>query len=324
MEQFNTPILFIVFNRLSTTQLVFEKIRQAKPEQLFIAADGPRIDRPGDKEKCAKVRDYVLKNIDWACDVKTLMQENNLGCGVSVSKAITWFFENVDEGIILEDDCLPDISFFNFCSELLKRYRNEQRVMIISGFNNIGNFTQIKSDYLFTLYAGIWGWASWKRAWAYYNYHIPEWKNEKLKRTVLKSIGFKNAQIELKINLDGFVLNQSKLNTWDYQWWFYRLLNNGLGIVPKVSLIQNIGFDKEATHTIDSNNYVKNIVACKLSLPLKHPKRIRRNKTYEKKLYKNHYSNSPFLRQTVLNFCKRVLKTVLRKLITPIYYAFKQ
>lgn len=155
-KNYSVPILFIVFNRPDPTQQVFEKIRQIRPQQLFIAADGPRENQPDDKINCAQVR-AIINRIDWDCQVQTLFSEKNLGCGKAVSNAITWFFEHVEEGIILEDDCVPDVSFFDFCKAMLEQYRNNPHVMMISGTSFLYNRIESRESYFFSKYYSIWG-----------------------------------------------------------------------------------------------------------------------------------------------------------------------
>ena len=169
---FDVPILFLVFNRPETTHQVFEAIKKQRPKYLFVAADGARTDKEGEAAKCEEVRKLILENINWACEVKTLFRNENLGCGLAVSQAITWFFEQVEEGIILEDDCLPSGSFFSFCSVLLERYRNDEKVFMIGGFSLLPENTKSKYDYFFNTFGGIWGWATWKRSWSLYEYKI--------------------------------------------------------------------------------------------------------------------------------------------------------
>jgi GT2 family glycosyltransferase len=146
-----TALLFIIFNRPDTTEHVFEAIRQARPQTLFIAADGPRKDRPGEIEKCLQAR-HIATSVNWDCDVKTLFQNTNLGCKAAVSTAITWFFDNVEEGIILEDDCLPDQSFFSFCGDLLRRYEDDDRIFHIGGVNFQKETGPHRSSYYFSRY----------------------------------------------------------------------------------------------------------------------------------------------------------------------------
>jgi len=156
-----TPVLFLIFKRLDTTKQVFEQIKKAKPPRLYIAADGPRDYVEGEAEKVKAAREYVLSNIDWNCEVKTLFREKNLGCGKAVSEAITWFFENEEQGIILEDDTVPSQSFFWFCEELLNRYKDEKKVWHIGGTNFQDGIIRGNGDYYFSALNHIWGWASW-------------------------------------------------------------------------------------------------------------------------------------------------------------------
>jgi len=174
------PVLFLIFNRSDTTQLVFNEIRKAQPAQLFIAADGPRKDRPEDIENCRKVRE-IIRQVDWDCSVSTLFRDENLGCKRGVSSAIDWFFSHVDEGIILEDDCVPDPSFFPFCQELLERYRDDERIMVISGDNLQFGRRKSQYSYYFSRCFHLWGWATWKRAWDNYDIKMELWP--KIKET---------------------------------------------------------------------------------------------------------------------------------------------
>jgi hypothetical protein len=158
----NTAVLFLVFNRLDTTKQVFEAIRQAEPPRLYVAADGARANKEGEADKAQAVRDYIMQNIDWEYEVKTLFQEENLGCKYAVSGAIDWFFENEEMGIILEDDCLPSQSFFWYCEELLKKYKDNTRVWHIGGTNTEIISKDILSSFYFSQLNNIWGWATWK------------------------------------------------------------------------------------------------------------------------------------------------------------------
>ncbi|MFH1427813.1 MAG: nucleotide-diphospho-sugar transferase, partial [Patescibacteria group bacterium] len=199
---FNTPILFLIFNRPETTQRVFDKIKIIKPRHLFVAADGPREGK-NESEKCQAVRD-IIKQIDWDCKVNTLFRDKNLGCKLAVSSAIDWFFDNVEEGIILEDDCLPDPSFFKFCQELLVKYREDSNVMCISGDNFNPNLYNGSDSYFFSKVASIWGWASWRRAWKYYDIEMKSFllfsKNNKVKKIF-------NSRLEQKAWLDVLLKN---------------------------------------------------------------------------------------------------------------------
>lgn len=265
----NTAVLFLVFNRLDTTKQVFDEIRQAKPPRLYIAADGARTNKEGEAQKVQAVRDYIMQNIDWECEIQTLFRDENLGCKYAVSGAITWFFENEEQGIILEDDCLPSQSFFWFCEELLERYKNDLRVWHIGGTNPID--TQlISNEYYFSEYNRIWGWASWKRAWSVYDVEISAWPNIKSMH-VLKEILGESEENKYEEILDK--VYQGQIDTWDYQWFLLRLLN-GKAVVPKVNLISNIGFGAEATHTFNIENKLSKLPRGEVDFPLLHPEYI--------------------------------------------------
>ncbi|KAB7892665.1 nucleotide-diphospho-sugar transferase [Poseidonibacter ostreae] len=252
-QPLKTAVLFLVFNRLDTTKQVFDSIRKAKPPRLYIAADGPRETKEGESQKAQEVREYILSNIDWECEIKTLFREQNLGCKMAVSGAIDWFFENEEMGIILEDDCLPSQSFFWFCEELLEKYKNDMRVGMISGFNYGYKNKDLTYDYFFSKYGFIWGWASWKRAWKHYD--ITMENHIEAKKIDLYENYF-NANKKQQIANFESVFNNS-MNTWDYQWSYARLINNSYSIVPSKNLIENIGFGDDATHTFGNNPYEK-------------------------------------------------------------------
>ena len=242
---FNTPILFLIFNRPDKTKLVFNSIKQIKPKKLFIAADGPRTFNNSDVILCNETRS-ILNEIDWECQVYTLLRQHNLGCGKAVSEAITWFFDNVEEGIILEDDCLPNISFYNYCEHLLARYRNSYQIMHIGGNNFqfgkiIGN-----GDYYYSKLGHIWGWATWKRAWSKYDFKI-----DTLSENYLKNIKKAFIKKELIVYFTKVFneVSEGKIDTWDYQWLYCLIINNGISICPNVNLVKNIGFGAYATHT---------------------------------------------------------------------------
>lgn len=242
----DTPILFIIFNRPDTTARVFAAIRQARPKRLFIAADGPRESRQGEAEKCAAAR-KIVENIDWDCEVSKDFSEANLGCKRRVSSAISWFFSNVEAGIILEDDCLPEPSFFPFCAELLEKYKDDGRVMHISGDNFLFGKIKIREDYYFSRLSSIWGWATWRRAWKFYDPDIKSFPAFAAGNKIAKIFPGRFMQ---KRWLEFFqTVYEKKLDTWDYQWQYAILEQNGLCINPRANLISNIGFLPEATHT---------------------------------------------------------------------------
>lgn len=241
-----SPVLFIIFNRPETTKRVFAEIRKYRPAKLFIAADGPRENKVGEKERCEQARE-ITENIDWPCKVKRLYQKKNLGCKYAVSGAIDWFFENVEEGIILEDDCLPNSSFFTFCEQMLGLYRNNDKVMCVSGDNFLPKKMQKKEGLYFSKYVHIWGWATWKRAWKNYDVEIKNWP--KIKRLGLLNKYFDNFIEKVYWFTIFNAVYDKKIDTWDYQFVYHTWKNGGVSAMPNTNLISNIGFDKEALHT---------------------------------------------------------------------------
>ncbi len=161
-------------------------LRQVRPRYLFVVADGPRLDRPGEVERCLAAR-AVLKNIDWECNIRTNFAAVNLGCGRRMSSGISWILEQVEEAIFLEDDCLPDPTFFRFCAELLARYRTEERVWMVNGSNPLSPWRAESRSYHFALHGCHWGWATWRRAWQWYDYDMSELKQANDTRTAARS-----------------------------------------------------------------------------------------------------------------------------------------
>lgn len=261
------PVLFIIFNRPELTQQVFARIRESRPSKLFVAADGPRLDHPGEEQICAVTR-RVVDQVDWPCKVKTLFREQNMGCRWAVSSAITWFFDNVDAGIILEDDCLPDLSFFPFCTELITKYKDDKRIGMISGNNFCSKLYDDELSYSFSRHGLIWGWATWKRAWD--DYMID---NSKLNMKEICLIKANISQNRYFIDYwwkGADAAMKGELDTWDYLWGVTRYRNNYLVIRPKVNLVANIGFGADATHTGGAANELY-LGTESLEFPLQHP-----------------------------------------------------
>lgn len=239
------PILLVIFNRPDKTRQVFEAIREAQPQKLFIAADGPRTHVDTDEGLCQQTRE-VVTNIDWDCQVATLFREENSGgSGPGVSQAISWFFDQVEEGIILEDDCVPSQSFFYFCQEMLRRYQDDQRVMHISGSNFQFGKVIGTGTYYFSRVNNVWGWATWRRAWQHFDYDMklfPEFVEQKIIESIhpLKSIqeGYLRTFANAYHNI---------WNCWDRRWMFAIYRNNGLSIIPNKNLISNIGYGANAS-----------------------------------------------------------------------------
>jgi len=277
-KSFNCPpILFLIFNRPELTRRVFSQIRLAKPKILFIAADGARLHNEEDNKLCVDARE-VVKNIDWDCKVHTLYRDINLGCKHAVSTAITWFFENVEEGIVLEDDCVPDLSFFSFCEELLQKYKEDTRIGMISGDQFI-NKLEIDQSYYFSNFPHIWGWATWRRTWQNYDLLIKEWPKFRKLNWLVEKTGAKS-YADNWINIFERVYD-GEINTWCYQVVFMLWTQNQLSIAPKHNLISNIGFGVYGTHTNDASSKFSCMSIKPLEFPLVHPKLIYRNLEYD-------------------------------------------
>jgi hypothetical protein len=296
---FNTPILFIVFNRPHETQQSFEQIKKIKPKKLFIAGDGPRTlpldtiifdDHPGrtgiknDKINCEKVR-TIVSQIDWECEVHTLFHEKNLGCGVAPYTAINWFFDHVDEGIILEDDCIASPDFFFFCQKMLELYRHDTRIFHVSGMSYVDHFAHHPTleSYTYTRIPAVWGWATWKRAWQKYDFNMKSFEKFK-KNNSIKDL-FDNIFVQeafMRMLVSIFTEIQTNPTVWDGQWAYTTLINNGLCVMPTKNLVSNIGFTKEATHTTTENNLLSNLPREKMSHEtIAHPTFILPNKDLE-------------------------------------------
>ncbi len=283
MNQFETPILFLVFNRFNTAQRVFDEIRKQKPKYLYVAADGPRRSKIGEAEKCQKVRSLV-DLIDWDCELKTLFRDENLGCGKAISSAITWFFQQVEQGIILEDDCVPHPDFFHYCEEMLNHYRDNETIKIISGDNFQDGQQRGSASYYFSAYPNIWGWATWRRTWEGYDLYLDQDTLLELKDALDFYFPSWN---ERQMWIDKFLtMKRQGVNTWDYQLLFKIWRDRGLCINPNVNLISNIGAGEDATHTNDSSSSMLNLIASSI-LPLKHATFIERDLAADKYYYEN-------------------------------------
>ena len=264
----NTPVALIIFNRPANTARVLEAISHAKPKQLLVIADGPRPDKPEDVEKCEAAR-AVLNQVDWDCDVLTNFSSVNLGCGLRPATGITWVFDTVEEAIILEDDCLPHPTFFSYCEELLNRYREDERVMMVGGVNFLGELTSPLQSYHFSRFGSSWGWASWRRAWNHFDYDMKLWPAV-YEAKILEQMFPDPVHCRYWQEKFQHVYESKADDIWDYQWLLACWINSGFRIFPETNLVSNIGFGEDATHTF-GNGPFSNMPTTGIEIPLKHP-----------------------------------------------------
>lgn len=266
-----SPVLFLIFKREDTTKRVFERIREARPPKLYIAADGPRANVSGEKEKCERTR-AIVNNIDWPCEIHKLFQDHNLGCGKGVSTAISWFFDHETEGIIIEDDILPHIDFFKYCDEMLERYRDDERIELIAGRNAFYNGYQSDVSYYMSSLFHIWGWATWKRVWNSYEFDTRKIQKDVFMTKMAKRLPMKTVRYYESI-FD--MMNNHGCDTWDYQLFFNQIMFDRYTIMSYKNLTENIGIgSQDAAHTTNSND--KEAIFKSVSpYPLIHPDEIK-------------------------------------------------
>jgi len=271
-----SPVLFIIFKRVDTTQKVFSRIREARPPKLYIAADGPRPDRQGETEQCYATR-KVVENVDWPCEVHHLYRDKNLGCGEGVSSAISWFFEHEEEGIIIEDDILPHLDFFKYCDEMLERYRGNDKIKCICGSNAFYDEIQYPYSYYFSHYMMVWGWATWKRTWNEYDKSLKTITREEFIQEV-KALPIKKGSKQKAIEIFDVMTSDNPIDTWDYQLFFSILHHGGLNIIPINNMCKNLGFGHvDAIHTVSVDEKIESHVV-KSCYPIKYPSKVTESK----------------------------------------------
>lgn len=268
--QLKTPVALIIFNRPDTTERVFKAIANARPSKLLVVADGPRPNRAGEAEKCEQTR-AIIQKVDWPCEVITNFADANMGCKMRVASGINWIFEMVEEAIILEDDCLPEPSFFRFCEEMLIHYRDDERVSMVSGGNLQFGRKRGPASYYFSRYTHIWGWASWRRAWQHYDRDMQLWPKLRDEGWLEATFSSRGEQTYWRNSFEA--VHNGSLDTWDCSWTFTCLLKGMLQIAPNVNLISNIGFGPGATHTQVVGIHA-NMPTEPIEFPLVHPPNI--------------------------------------------------
>ena len=307
----STPVIFIVFNRPDTTRRVFETIAAARPRTLLVIADGPRADRPGEAERCAEVR-AIAAAVSWPCDLLTNFSDVNLGCDPRIVSGLDWAFSLVEEAIILEDDCLPDPSFFPFCSALLARYRGDSRVASISGTNLIQNDTALADSYFFSLLGGSWGWATWRSQWATLDRKVLSWPALK-QAQVLEQIFDDARGRRLWNRIFNELYRAGEQSPWDYRWTYTRIFQHRFTIMPRVNLIRNIGFGPGASHTTSPDRRHQPTLQ-RMQFPLTHPAAMVWSRRLDRILQTRLDNDIP---QRVINRLRRIL-TALQTTATPL------
>lgn len=272
----HTPVVFIIFNRPQQTGAVFAEIAKAKPTKLLVIADGARHE--AEAEQCQQAR-AVIEKVDWECEVITNFSDENLGCRHRVSSGLNWVFSQVEEAIILEDDCLPAPSFFTFCQTLLKRYRHDERVMMIGGVN-FQPAPRTPYSYYFSKYINIWGWASWRRAWQHYDLDMSSWHTHREIVDWVCEDPLEAARMRHIFD----VASAGEIDTWDYQWGYTCWSQSGMQIVPCVNMVSNIGFGEGATHTTYTQDPLANLPVHDI-WDIQHPPVVVRHREADKYMF---------------------------------------
>jgi hypothetical protein len=268
---FNVPVLLIIFNRMDTALQVLKKIREVKPSVMYLFCDAPRAGNSQEAVQVKQTREEILAGIDWDCQLHIRFLENNLGLKYAVGSAVSWMFEKEERGVIFEHDCLPHSSFFSFCEELLEYYKNDDRVYQISGNNFLFDKVIFNESYAFSRHNHIWGFATWRRAWEHYDSNMEgfeDFLSKEYCKELIPDKRIRNEYIRILKNVKcGLV------ETWDYQWFFSMWKNNGLGVVPKVNLVSNIGYGKLAINTFNEDHILANIPTHNIGKII-HPQRV--------------------------------------------------
>jgi hypothetical protein len=297
---FETPVLLLAFNRPEHTKKVLEVLRKVKPTQLYVAVDGPRLGSESDEQGCKAVR-YLFDELSWDCQLHTLFRDDNLGCARSVSVAITWFFEHVESGIILEDDCVPSLSFFPYCRELLETHRSDERIMHIGSNNFQNGKIRGRADYYYSIFNHLWGWATWREAWEKFQFDIDPAGSDTMREFVGSEKMWNYFQKQFESTVEG------KMDSWGFRWTYSCWKNQGLSIVPNKNLVSNIGFGENSTHTSSISSPQNNVPSYELTFPLRHPKKKLVNRKADEFSFQRIFMSRP-------NQIKRIAGAVKRRI----------
>lgn len=310
---FETPILLITFNRPNHTRRVFEEIKKQKPKQLFIFQDGARQNNEADIEKYAAVRAIFTEPLDWDCELKTYYSDKNLGCGQGPATGISWFFEHVEQGIIMEDDTIPAMDFFLYAEELLVKYKEIDRIKVIGSMHIAGKKYDDNSYYFSMMNRNLCAWATWKRVWDKFDYYLTMVEKQTL-FSALRKYGVTRREADYWCDrLDEIHKDRLNESSWDIQFLMSVWLENGIGICPNVNLSTNIGFDSEATHTVSSDSKAAN-VSTGVILPLVHPVKIKITRKADLDYHKFYFEPTEYGWSGFKRMPYRINKRIKRKI----------
>lgn len=316
---FGVPVALFNFNRPHLTRQVFEVVRQIKPRRLLLIADGPRASRPDDARLCAEVR-AIFDEIDWDCEVSRNFSDTNLGSFKRNSSGLNWVFDTVEEAIILEDDCIPALTFFPYCEELLERYRDDLRVGVIAGNNFVPpRGKQRDASYFFSAYALTWGWASWRRVWRQVDMDMSWWKPDTGQK-MLRTLFPRSAEWRYWYELYERIHSGQMKNAWDYQLILSSFRHTQCCIIPSVNMVSNIGFGPEGTNCFDETSLMHDVPRGELEFPLVHPADVRRSGSVDHAIFRVRFQ-SPQIPLWVRIKSKLLLKS---KLIRSLNHARKK
>ncbi|MGB3721660.1 MAG: hypothetical protein WA979_02430 [Pacificimonas sp.] len=291
----DVAVLFLTFNRPEQTRAVFNAIRAERPTRLYVACDGARTDRPKEAAQVDAVR-KIATSVDWPCQVETLFREENLGCRDSVSGAISWFFENEEQGIILEDDVLPAPGLFRFLLALLDRYVDRPDISMISACTFIEDKVSDDADYFLSHYMHIWGWASWRRAWKNYDLSMSDWGSEAAVAAISQALGHRKKSVRFWIDIFDQA-KAGKIDTWDYQWVYSAWRHGMTALTPSRNMIRNLGFGDDATHTTGpAPRQVQKLKLNSPTFPIRHPVSLSVNEKRERRVESDAFGISRFPR----------------------------
>ncbi|TDH23321.1 hypothetical protein EXU57_17770 [Segetibacter sp. 3557_3] len=311
-DHLNTAVLLIIFNRPRNTQEVFDAIERIRPKQLFVAADGAREGVVGEAELCNEARSIATR-VTWPCEVKTLFREKNLGCKKAVSEGISWFFQHVPEGIILEDDCVPNPTFFGFCEQMLSYYREDKRVMMVCGTNYLSEEVMAitEDSYFFSNYYPIWGWATWRRAWELYDPAMKGWEKHREAGQLDYLFPY---QAIARYYHTMFDMITNGFDTWDIQWWYTCIFNHGLSVIPKYNLIANRG--EQGTHTGTQGSFAINMPTIDIDYnKLKHPANVVPLRRVNELTYTNSHAQVVLVESTWVKVKQKIKSSIKNKVV---------